>query len=195
MPRSPLALLVPAILTAAFACPVQAVEAGSGAAVQPGVPGGTFVQTMQLSAEVLAIDAATRILTVKSDGREAKVKVGPEAVNFPQIKVGDKIKISIVEEMVVAMADAAAPAKDGAAAAVALAPEGTKPGGVTVVSGRVTATVVAIDEANRLATLAFPEGSKRAVKVRPDIDMKRHKVGEQVSITITEAMAISVEAQ
>ncbi len=193
--RPSLALLAPTILAGIIACPIQAVEAGAGATVQPGVPGGTFVQTMQMSAEVLAIDAATRTLTVRSEGREAKVKVGPEAVNFPQIKVGDKIKISVVEEMVVAMADPVAPAKDGAAAAVALAPEGAKPGGVTVVSGRVTATVVAINEANRLATLAFPDGSKRAVKVRPDVDLKVRKVGEQVTITITEAMAISVEAQ
>ncbi len=193
--RPSLALLVPAILAGVLASSAQAAEGGAGATVQPGVPGGTFVQTMQMSAEVLAIDAAARILTVRSEGREAKVKVGPEAVNFPQIKVGDKIKVRVVEEMVVAMADAAAPVKDGAGAAVVLAPEGSKPAGVTVVTGRVTATVVAIDQASRLATLSFPDGSKRAVKVRPDVDLKLRKVGEQVIITITEAMAISVEAQ
>lgn len=193
--RPSLALLVPTLLAGIIACPIQAVEAGAGATVQPGVPGGTFVQTMQMSAEVLAIDAATRTLTVKSEGREAKLKVGPEAVNFPQIKVGDKIKVAVVEELVVAMTDPAAAAKDGAAVTVALAPEGAKPGGVTVATGRVTATVVAIDQEKRLATLSFPDGSKKAVKVRPDVDLKLRKVGEQVTITITEAMAISVEAQ
>lgn len=191
-----LALLASAVISCALTCPMQAVEAGAGATVQPGVPGGTFVQSMQMSAEVLAIEAATRTLTVKSDGREAKIKVGPEAVNFPQIKVGDKIRIKVVEEMVVAMADAAAaPAKDGAAAVAARAPEGSKPAGVTVVTAQVTATVTAIDQERRLATLTFADGSKKQVKVRQDVDLKLRKVGEQVSITITEAMAISVEAQ
>lgn len=191
----PTVLLAPSILAIVLACPALAVEAGAGAAVQPGVPGGTFVQTMQMSAEVLAIDAAARVLTVRSEGREAKVKVGPEAVNFPQIKVGDKIRIRIVEEMVVAMADAASQAKDGAGVAVAAAPEGAKPAGATVVTARVTATVAAIDVEKHLATLSFPDGSKKVVKVRPDVDLKQRKVGEQVAITITESMAISVEAQ
>jgi hypothetical protein len=77
---------------------------------------------------------------------------------------------------------------------VVLAPEGAKPAGLTITTIQIAATVTAIDADNRVATLVFADGSKKAVKVRPDVDLAQRQVGEQVSITITEAMAISVNA-
>ena len=58
---------------------------------------------------------------------------------------------------------------------------------------QVTATVVGIDLEKRTATLGFQDGSTKAFPVRSDIDLSKHKVGEQVVFRITEMIAIRIE--
>lgn len=188
------ALLIPTLLVGAVVGPLSAVEAAGVAAVQEGVPGGTFVKTVKVLAKVVSVDPATRMVVVSTEtGRDLRIKVPAESANFDQVQVGAMVRIQLVEELVVAMADGASATKDGAVAAVALAPEGAKPGGVIAQATRVTATVKAIDQEQRIATLAFPDGSTKQFKVRPDVDLKARAVGESVSFTVTEAIAISVE--
>jgi hypothetical protein len=169
---------------------------GQGATVvaaQPGVPGGTIVQTYQVTATVKAIDDANRKVTLAGpDGKDMTVKCGPDVVNFPQIKVGDQVTAVVTEQLVVAMASDASSLGNGAGAAVALSPVGGKPGGAVAATEQITATVVAIDLKHHRATLEFPDGSKKTVSVRPDIDLTQHQVGEQVVIQETESVAIAV---
>jgi hypothetical protein len=169
---------------------------GSSAAValSEGVPGGVAVQTADLTARVAAIDKVTRGITlVSSDGIKKTIKAGPEVVNFDQIRVGDLLKVRVTQELVVQMAKPGEALDDGAAAAVVLAPVGAKPGGVAAQTTRVTATVTAIDLANRTATLRFEDGSTRTVAVRPDVDLSQRKVGEKVMFRLTEMVALSVQ--
>jgi hypothetical protein len=58
---------------------------------------------------------------------------------------------------------------------------------------QITATVSAIDQENRTATLAFEDGRTKTFPVRDDIDLSQRKVGEKVVFTVTEMIAISVE--
>jgi hypothetical protein len=168
----------------------------SVAAIQQGVPGGVFVETQQMTADVTAINAAKREVTLKTaDGKKTVVKCGPEVVNFDQIHVGDKVKVTAAEELVIYMATDAAPAGDGGAALVALAPKGAKPGGVVAATVQVTATVTAIDLKKHKADLQFADGTTHTVAVRPDVDLTKRKVGEQVVIRTTEALALSVEKE
>ncbi|HTQ49605.1 MAG TPA: hypothetical protein VMJ12_02760 [Candidatus Acidoferrales bacterium] len=170
---------------------------GQGATVvatQHGVPGGVIVNTYQVTATVKAIDADDRKVTlVDSNGKESVVKCGPDVVNFPQIQVGDQVKVTETERLVVFMGTQAPSQTDGAAAAVALAPVGAKPGGIVAQTVQVTATVAEIDLKHHRATLEFPDGSKKTFAVRPDVDLTQRQVGEQVVIRATEAVAISVE--
>jgi hypothetical protein len=168
----------------------------SVAAVQQGVPGGVFVETHEMTADVTTIDAAKREVTLKTaDGKKTTVKCGPEVINFDQIRVGDKLKVLATEEVAVYMATDAAPSADGGAAVVALAPKGAKPGGIIASTVQVTATVTAIDLKRHKATLQFPDGTTHKVAVRKDVDLTQRKVGEQVVIRTTGALAISVEKQ
>jgi hypothetical protein len=167
----------------------------SVAAIQQGVPGGIFVETHEMTADVTAIDAAKREVTLKTpDGKKTVVKCGPEVVNFDQIHVGDKVKALATEEVAVYMATDAPPA-DGGAAVVALAPKGAKPGAVVASTVQVTATVTAIDLKHHKATLQFADGTTHTVAVRPDVDLTQRKVGEQVVIRTTGVLAISVEKE
>lgn len=153
-----------------------------------------MVATHKMTANVTAVDAANRTVTlVTADGTKSTVKCGPEIINFDQIHVGDQVKMTVTDELAVFMASAATSPGSGAAAVVALAPKGEKPGGVVASTVQVTATVTAIDVKAHKATLQFPDGSTRTVAVRQDVDLTQRKVGEQVVIRTTQAVAISVE--
>ena len=171
-----------------------AASGSSTAAMAEGVPGGVIVDTVEVSAEVTAIDIANRKATLKGpDGKEFTVKVGPEAVNFDQVRVGDIVKATLTEELVVFLAEDGASAPDGSAAMVALAPKGAQPGGVMAQTTRVTGIIKAIDPVNRTATLQFEDGSTETFPVRDDIDLSQRKVGEKVVFQLTEMIAIDVE--
>jgi phage baseplate assembly protein gpV len=147
-----------------------------------------------MTATVTDIDAAKRKVTlVTSDGEKTTVKCGPEVINFDQIRVGDQLKATVTEELAVAMAAEGAPPSDGGAAVVALAPKGAKPGGIVANTVQVTAKVTAIDLKHHKATLQFPDGTSKTVAVRPDVDLTQRKVGEEVVIRTTEAVALSVQ--
>lgn len=146
-----------------------------------------------MTAKVTAIDTAHRKVVVSQNGKETTLKCGPEVINFDQIRVGDQLKVVATEELVAYVAEADAAANDVAATTVALAPKGAKPGGLIADTVQVTAKVTAIDLPHHKATLQFPDGVTRTVAVRPDVDLTKRHVGEEVVIRITEMLAIRVE--
>jgi hypothetical protein len=164
----------------------------AGATFVEGTAGGVFVQTLEVTAKVAAIDKANRKVTLLSnDGIKQVVKVGPDVINFDQIRVGDQLTVTATEELAVEMS---APGDtDEAAALVALAPKGAKPGGVVAEAVQVTGTITAMDAAKRTATLKFEDGTTRTFPVRSDVDLSQRKVGDKVTFRVTEMMAISVQ--
>jgi hypothetical protein len=164
------------------------------ATTQKGVPGGTFVQTYKTTAKVTAVDPSSRHVTLVSpDGNVTVFKAGPEVVNFDQIHGGDEVNATLTRQLVVFMATEAPPPSASASTTVALAPVGAKPAGLVADTVQVTARVIAIDPKHHEATLQFPDGSTSKVQVRKDVDLTQRKVGEQVVIRLTEALALSVE--
>lgn len=161
---------------------------------QKGVPGGIIVGTYQETATVTAVDPATRKVTfVTPGGKKTVFKAGPEVVNFPQIRVGDQVKATLTEELVVFMATDAPPQGQGNASVVALAPVGSKPGALVADTVQVKAKVTEIDLKQHKATLQFPDGSTKKVAVRKDVDLTKRSVGEEVVIRATEVLAVTVE--
>ena len=192
-----LALLFALIFTLA-ACtttaPPPPAEESTAMVTEEGVPGGVFVNTLEVSAIITDIDTVDRELTLlKPDGEEITVTVGPAAVNFSQIEKGDLVKAVVTEELVVYLDEEGTPPQDEAAMVVALAPEGAQPGGLAAETVQVTATVTAIDLTNHTATLQFEDGHSETFPVRDDVDLSLRKVGEKVVFLMTEMIAISVE--
>jgi len=187
--------LLPAALLAFSSCSTEPKGAGAGfTAIQPGVPGGVTVQTYKETATVTGIDKASRKVTlVTKDGAKTTVKAGPEVANFDQLEVGDQVKATVTEQLVVFARNAGEAPGDGAAAAVALAPLGAKPGVLMANTVEVTAKVKSIDVKHQKATLLFPDGTSKTFKVRPDVDLTKQTVGQDVVFRTTEALAISVE--
>ena len=166
---------------------VRAATGGSEA-------GGVVVQTYQLTAKVIGINKAGRKVTLLSpDGIKETVKVGPDAVNFDQIRVGDTVRSEVTQELVVALAAPGEATASGSVDLVALAPKGAKPGGVLAEVTQVTATVSAIDAQKHTATLRFEDGTTKTLPVRSDVDLGKYNVGDKVVFSLTEMVALSVE--
>ena len=192
-----MALLPAALFTLTSCSSTSTPPPPVGSAVRiytKGVPGGVVVQTVKMAATVTAIDQAKRKATLlASDGKKFTVTAGPEAVNFDQVRVGDRVNATVTEKVVVSLGDKASPSGQGAATVVAQAPKGDQPGGLVAETTQVTAKVIAIDSQKRTATLEFEDGITQTFPVRADVDLSRHKVGEQLVFRLTEMIAIWVE--
>jgi len=164
------------------------------ATYEKGVPGGTVVETYELTATVTAIDVpARKVSLVLKDGTKETVKCPPEVINLDQIRVGDVAKLIVTSQLTVAMADAATERITSANKTVALAPKGAKPGAFVIETQQYTATITEINLKRHQATLRFPDGSSRTFNVRKDVDLTQRKVGEEVTFQVAMATAISIE--
>jgi hypothetical protein len=68
------------------------------------------------------------------------------------------------------------------------------PGGVVLQTIKVTATVTAIDQAKRQATLLASDGKRFTVKVgREVVNFDRVHVGDQITATLTERIEVSLD--
>lgn len=171
-------------------------EAEVAVAMEEGVPGGVIVNTLEIHAKVVAIDYDFRELALLMPGGAIRiVSVGPEAINFNEIRKGDTVEAVLTEEIIVGMGSDHSELADGEEVVAIGAPKGTMPGGIVIDTVRATATVTALDGEARTATLKFADGSMKVVAVRDDIDLTKHRLGEKVVFEITEMVAISVEKQ
>jgi hypothetical protein len=76
-------------------------------------------------------------------------------------------------------------------AATAVATQEGVPGGVFVQTGKVTATVTAIDAADRKLTLVGRDGKKNTFKAGPEvINFPQIQVGDQVNAVVTEEVVV-----
>jgi len=179
------------LLTSCSSSPVG--DTISITAAAPGVPGGANVETYTTKATVTAIDLTARKVTLRNqDGSTSTFKAPPEAVNLPQLKVGDVVTANVVKEVVVFVRKPGVASTDGVADLVALSPLGEKPGITTAKRVEITGKVKSIDAKRRKATLTFADGSSKTFDVRQDIDLSAHHPGEEVVFRTTEATIISV---
>ena len=147
-----------------------------------------------MTATVQAVDPDNRTVTLRRpDGTTSTYQVGPEAVNFDQIKVGDQVKATYVESLAVSLRKADEPPSVAESPAMTRVTKGAMPGGVIVNTTELTARVTAIDTTNRMVTLVGPEGNTRTLKVGPDVDLTKVQPGDNVVVRYTETLKIQVE--
>ena len=76
------------------------------------MPGGTVRNTVEIIANVLAIDAKTRRVTFQGPENTLTVKV-PAEVKMNKLEVGDQVRLTYVEELAISV-ERTAPAKGAA---------------------------------------------------------------------------------
>lgn len=174
---------------------VNGVDVSTTTAMQEGVPGRVTVNRVEVSARITAIDTENRKITLlSSEGDEKTVMVPPGGINFNQIQVGDLVKATLTEAVVIYLEQEGASVPDEFADGVTvIEPNAANPGGIVAETVKVTATVTAIDQSQRTATLRFDDGAVKTFPVRDDIDLSKRKEGEKVAFIVTETVALSVE--
>jgi len=148
-----------------------------------------------ITAEVLAVDKATRTLTLKGEnGNVVELQVSEVARNFDQIKVGDQLTLSYYESVAVYLGKPGTKPEEDASLAVTRAAKGEMPAGTVVETVDVSSEVVEIDKKNRTLTLKLPEGKVVTTKVDKAVkEFDNLKVGDVIHSRLTKAIAVSVE--
>jgi ribosomal 50S subunit-recycling heat shock protein len=146
-------------------------------------------------ARVEAVDHKKRLVTIKGPwGNTVTLKVDEAVKNLPQVAVGDRVLVEYEESIAIRVmkpGEQAGPVT--AETSLTTAKPGEKPAGVVRNQITVTATIEAIDKDKPSVVLKGPEGNLTEVKVQNPENLKKVKVGDQIEITYTEALAISVQ--
>lgn len=192
--KSTLALALAAAAFAATAL-AQPPSPAAGAVVVSEPGRAAIVEATEISAQVVGIDKATRTVTLKGpQGKVVDVVAGDEVKNFDQIKLGDLVVARYAQALTLELrktkvkpgeptvTEAAARAKPGERPAVAGARE------VTAI-----ADVIGVDPKKSTITLKGPRGNVVTLNVQNPDQFKVVKKGDQVEVTYTEAVALSVE--
>jgi len=154
--------------------------------------GATIVDTHTVSGTIFDIDTAKRKVTLLEEGRVPVVyKAGPN-VNLDQLHVRDHVKVNVTEQVAVFVGQGAPPSAV-ADAQVALAPAGAKPVGVLVDTKTVTAQVTAVHPSTHKVTFQLPDGTKKTVKAGKNVDVSAAYVGQNVTLQLSEGLALTVE--
>lgn len=157
-------------------------------------PGIASEQSTVISAKVTDIDKKNRVVTLQfPDGKENKLKCGPEVKNFAQIKVGDNVVTELFESSELFVTTGKGTPSVNAAEVQERAPLGNKPGRVIVDSLEITATVVSINYETREVILKNSEGKTFSIVAGPEVKrLAQVNVGDMLVARLTAALSIKV---
>jgi hypothetical protein len=171
---------------------LYAAEESPQAGQMPAVGAADLVT---VTATVEGLDLDKRTVTLKGpEGNVETLKVGKEVRNLPQVHVGDQVVVNYYQAVALAVT------KPGQAApgatvtqAAARAKPGEKPAGGVVTQVTLTATVEAMNKEASTVTLKGADGTMHTLKVRDPKVFADVKVGDEVTATYTDALAITVQ--
>jgi hypothetical protein len=135
------------------------------------------VTSVKDPARVQAIDQVQRTVTLGlPDGSTATYPAGVKVKHLEKVQVGDTVKATVTEDLVVYALD-----------------NGRLPDGTTAEALGVNARVQQVDPSYRLLTLQSPNGQCDTVKPDLDVKMKQMEPGDSVAVKPVELTAIKVE--
>jgi ribosomal 50S subunit-recycling heat shock protein len=142
---------------------------------------------------IQAIDKANRLVTLRDEkGAEDTMVVGPAMKRFDELKVGDKVKVTYQESLVMQVrkpGDAAKPAADAALTRGT----GASPSATLAVQQSTSVEVLSIDQKLPSITVKTADGRTVTRKVENRKNLEGVKVGDKIDITFTQAAIVSVE--
>jgi hypothetical protein len=145
-----------------------------------------FVSVLTMNGEVVAIDPASLLVTVKANGAPRTLEVASDK-QLENLKPGDHAVIRYFEGGQIAKATS-----PGAASV------STLNDGLVEASNhkhRLGAVVERVDPLNQEIEIKGSDGSLETIEVTNPAQLARIKVGDQIVITHAEAAALSVEKQ
>lgn len=157
------------------------------------LPAALGATAVKVTATVVAIDQAKRVVTLKGeDGAVSQFKVGPEVKNLAQVKVGDRVTSEYIRAVALELKKGDGIRGSTEQQRSAAAQPGQKPAGGVSTRTVITADVTNVDAKNGTVTLKGPKGNVVDLEVKDPAVLAQVKVGDQVQATITEAVMIAV---
>jgi hypothetical protein len=154
-------------------------------------------QTTKASATVTRLDVANRHLTIRNDaGDEYTIDVDPAVKNLAQLKVGDRIVVTYYQSVAASMAKAGDAAGPASQVEADTARQGERPGGTARSTTRIPVTIVSVDTQKNVVKFRGDDDLVRSTDVlSPEgkAFIKTLKAGDQVMLTYTESVAVSVD--
>ena len=198
--RSILIVLAVMVFSAALAAAAEKPDAKkpdvTGGAVVASVPGTAVVaRAAEISAQVVAIDKATRTISLKGPkGNVVDIVAGEEVKNFAQINVGDFVMVRFLQSLALELQKTKSGA-DGISHVeiAAQAKPGERPAAGVLREVSAIAKVTAVDKKAKTISLKGPRGNVVTLDVQNPEHFNVVKVGDEVLVAYTEAVAISVE--
>lgn len=186
---------------AILAMPVFAgAEEGQQAPAPQKKKGRVVAETMVAEhAVVKAVDMKKRTLTLTMpDGTERTFVIDKRVKRLGEVKPGDMVTARYREAVSVKLNKIKVPEGVTVEGTVAREEKSVKPAGYAQMHVTTTATIEKIFDNGKMVTLRMPDGTATDVKVRDKINLEKIKKGEvkegdQIEITYTQALAISVE--
>jgi Cu/Ag efflux protein CusF len=151
-------------------------------------------QEVQLTAVIDAIDLEARTVTLTGPlGNSRTLQAREDSTNIDKVKVGDKVDVKYIQNLTVQLW--ANDGMDPGAAAMAVqgtSKEGETPAAMGVVSTIETAIVEEINLEANTFKLRWPNGEVNEYVSQNPENLKKGQVGDLVSITYTEAVALTL---
>jgi len=193
-PRTLALALIAATCAATTLAQTPPAPAGGAVVIsEPGKAGAA--RTVEISASVVGIDKATRTVTLKGPkGDVFDLVASDEVKNFDQIKVGDSVVARYAQALTLELKKSKAAAGDPVVREeIGKAKPGERPAVAGARQVTMIADVVAVDPKASTITLKGPKGKVVTLDVANPDQFKVVKKGDQIEVTYTEAMALSVE--
>jgi hypothetical protein len=161
----------------------------------------SVTDVQKATATVESVDAKKRLIELRTDSGVKTVSVPPEVRNLEQVRPGDQVVVEYYEGL------AARFRKKGESTTVGVVEQttgtarqrdGMRPGGSVANSVTTTVIIESVDQPGNSVTFTGPAGMTRTVDVK---DPKAQqfigtlKKGDEVELTYTEALAVSVQPQ
>jgi len=142
---------------------------------------------------VKAIDYTNRTVVLdRPDGVTLTIKVGPEAVNFNRVRVGDGLMTTTSESFVAYLVKPGVSPSSLTSYLAGTAPTNSQPGGVIIRNVDYNAKILVLDYATRLVVMQYGKDQARQLQVGPEVNLQELHVNDDVFIRTTEAIAIAV---
>ncbi len=150
-----------------------------------------------ITASVEAIDLASREVTLKGPlGNEVTFTVDQRVKRLNEVKVGDHVQADYYVSIAAELRQPTAEEKENPIVllgAAGKAPPGTSPAAGGLRQFKVVTTIEGLDRPTQTITVKGPRGNYLTARVADPSRLTQMRIGENIVVTYTEALAISLE--
>jgi hypothetical protein len=170
-------------------------EETTGASATPMSRQKTVLATVTASVE--AIDLTNREVTLKGPlGNSVTFTVDQRVKRLNEVKVGDFVRADYYVSIAAELREPTAAEKEHpleVTQAAAKAPAGASPGAGGLRQFKVVTTIEGLDRPTQTVTVKGPRGNYLTARVADPSRLTKARIGDNIVITYTEALAISLE--